>query len=111
MPHYNVVVVCMEYGIYKKSVMTDQNKVINLILTPDYFNTHLLPAPFQITAQGHGSLLEREHRISKLSASCRKLNNLPLKKLFLCDRCCNKLVEITTQTSSNFIYGIIRQDT
>lgn len=61
---------------------TDQNKVINLIFTPDYFTTHLLPEPVQITAQGHGSLLERERRISKLSASCRKLNNLPLKKLF-----------------------------
>lgn len=88
----------------------DQNKVINLIFTPDYFNTHILPAPVQMTVQGRGSLLEREHCISKLSALCRKLNNLTLKKLFLCDRCCNKQVEIT-QTSSNFIYGIIRQDT
>lgn len=59
----------------------DHKKVINLIFTPYYFNTHLLPAPFQMTAQGQGCLLEGEHCISKLSALWKKLNNLPLKKL------------------------------
>jgi len=92
----------------------DLNKVIHLIFTPDYYNTHLFTAPVQITALRHGSLLEREHRISKLSAMRRKLNNMFLKKFFfffVCDRCCNKLADITPQTSSRFIYGIIRQDT
>lgn len=74
--------VCKTQNMHSIQGEMDHKKVRNLIFTPDYFNTHLLPAPVQMTAQGQGRLLEREHYISKLSALWKKPNNLPLKKYF-----------------------------